>query len=277
VQLLQPSKPAKLRLLATVIAAYRRTPGLLVRAGWALPLASLAALLVAVLDHTRLAPLWRDGTTTFDQTQGFGLVGYAALVPGWGLLFAGLTVLGISLQRALVNLPGAAPIGGQFGLGRYAVKLALCLGLTLFVTIIAVPQAGIATIGLFTFVPYGMMAVTTWLPRFDAAIWVYLGIVAAWMLLVVRVLLVIPATAAQDQYMDFTESWAHTRGNGGRILAGLLLTGLPLLTIIGAVSHIPPAASVAALIVGAMLSFALAQVFLGLAYGHFAAGRDRRA
>lgn len=272
----KPARTAKLPFVATVVMAYLQMIRLLPRVAGPLGAAVAATALLVVLDHSRLAPLWREANVVVAQMQGPGWPGYTYLVPTWMMLFATLALLSYRLQQ-LAGTDGSPAIlvTGPFGLSRYAAKLALCVGLSLFVFVIAVPQAGIATTGLFMFAPYSMAAVAAQLPAFDAPLWVYLGLVAAWHTLLVRVLLILPATAAADQYMDFTESWSHTRGNGGRLLLGLLFSALPLL--VGAAMVRYSNGTFIALIfasVAAVISLGVGQIYLGLSYRHFAAERD---
>jgi hypothetical protein len=272
----KPVRAAKLPLVATIAKAYLLSIGLLPRVAWPFAAAVAATLLMGLLDHSRLVPLWREADVVLPQTRGPGWPGYVYLVPVWGMLFATLALLSYRLQQLVgTDESNAIKMTGPFGLSHYAVKLALCVGLSLFIFVIAVPQAGIATTGLFMFAPYSTAAAAARLPAFDPPLWVYLGLAAAWHMLLVRVLLILPATAAADQYMDFTESWSHTRGNGGRLLLGLVLSALPVLISVG----LPPYVGnfIALLIIGgaAVLSVTVGQVFLGLSYRHFAVERDR--
>jgi hypothetical protein len=273
----KPEQAAKLPLVATIAKAYLQSIRLLPRVVWPFAAAVAATLLLGLLDHSRLAPLWREADVVVPPTQGPGWPGYVYLVPVWGMLFASLALLSYRLQQpAGTDGSNAITMTGAFGLSHYAVKLALCVGLSMFIFVIAVPQAGIATTGLVMFAPYSMAAAAARLPAFDLPLWVYLGLAAAWHTLLVRMLLILPATAAADQYMDFTESWLHTRGNGGRLLLGLLLSGLPLLIGVGLTPYTGSDFIALLIICGAaVLSVTVGQVFLGLSYRHFAAERDR--
>ena len=199
----------KLPVGATVFEAYGRVSGnlqLLARAA-AFPF-SLSIFLVALAALGRAQPVMA------------GLVAILGLAP--------YTMFGVAWHRVTLLGPtaGRSPLVTPWERRQWRF-----LGYLVAVTLISYGVAITIMSLAITFAPQSAEDKSIF-------VWIMLGVIALVMTyIMVRLSFVFPAVSVDEEYR-LGHAWTHTKGQGLRLLAALLLTALPLVLIIWVASYV---------------------------------------